>query len=149
MRLSRQFQVYFFFFTKKFRKHRKHQNVRQMTFTLLEVCACKKLLPLLFSICLILFWWLIFACECFCACEIFSSKYKQAWNCLDNLILLYYSAQWQTKLTDFGASSVTTNLNQKLVKAELLFSGFLVEHNLHFRTADHTANLFKIMFSNS
>ena len=44
-----------FFFTKRFRAHKKHQNVKQTTFSLLEVCARKKLLPLLFGVCLILF----------------------------------------------------------------------------------------------
>ena len=34
------------------------------------------------------------------------------------------TAQRQRKLTDFGANSVTANLTQKVVKAELLFSGF-------------------------
>ena len=47
---------------------------KQLTFTLLRVCACQNLLPLLFSVCLILFCWLKFACECFCAREIFSKK---------------------------------------------------------------------------
>ena len=37
------------------------------------------------------------------------------------------AAQRQRKLTDFGASWATENLNQKVVKAELLFSGFLVK----------------------
>ena len=48
-----------------------------------------------------------------------TSKHK---GCVD-------ATQRQRKLTDFGASSVTTNLDQKVVKAEVLFSGFLVEHN--------------------
>ena len=36
------------------------------------------------------------------------------------------AAQRQRKSTNFGASSVTANLNQKVLKAELLFSGLLV-----------------------
>ena len=40
------------------------------------------------------------------------------------------AAQQQRKLTNFGASSATANLNPKVLKAELLFSGLLVEHNL-------------------
>ena len=40
------------------------------------------------------------------------------------------AAQRQRKLTNFGASSATGNFNQKALKAELLFSGLLVEHNL-------------------
>ena len=38
---------------------------KQMAFTLLEIFVHIKMLPLLFSVCLILFRWLIFACECF------------------------------------------------------------------------------------
>ena len=34
------------------------------------------------------------------------------------------AAQRQRKLTDFGASSVTANLDQKVVKANLLFFWF-------------------------
>ena len=34
------------------------------------------------------------------------------------------AAQRQRKLINFGASSATTNLNQNVVKAEVLFSGF-------------------------
>ena len=47
------------------------------------------------------------------------------------------AAHQQRKLTEFGASLVTTNLKQKFVKAELLFSGFLVEHNLPLSTVGH------------
>ena len=95
MRLSRQLQArFFFFFTKRFHAHKKHQNGKQGTFILLKVCAREKLLPLLFSVCLTLFCWLMFACECFlCSRNLLvkkKKKKKQAWNCLDNLISLYY-----------------------------------------------------------
>ena len=59
------------------------------------------------------------------------------------------AAQRQRKLTDLGASSATANLEQKVVKAELLFSGFLVKHNLPLSTADHAAKLFRNMFPDS
>ena len=39
------------------------------------------------------------------------------------------AVQRKRKLTNFGASSAIANLNQKVLKAELLFSGLLVEHN--------------------
>lgn len=55
----------------------------------------------------------------------------------------------QRKLIDFTASSATANLDQKVTKAEILFSGFLVEHNLPLATADHTSKLFKSMFPDS
>ena len=77
MRLLRKFQacLLFFFFSKRFRSHKKPQSVRQATFTLLEVCARKKLLPLLFSVSLFLFCWFIFACDVFlCARNLFVKK---------------------------------------------------------------------------
>ena len=76
--------IYLFFFTKRFRAGKKHQNEKKATFTLLEVCAREKLLPLLFNVCLILFCWLMFLCA-----RNLSLK-KQAWNCPDSFILLYY-----------------------------------------------------------
>ena len=59
------------------------------------------------------------------------------------------AAQQQRKLTDIGGSSAAANLNQKVVEAELLFSGFLVEHNLPLSTTDHAAQLFRNMFPDS
>ena len=59
------------------------------------------------------------------------------------------AAQRQIKLTNFGASLATANLEQKVVKSELLFSGFLLKHNLPFSTADHTAKIFRNMFPDS
>ena len=46
-----------------------------------------------------------------------TSKHKEYMN----------STKRQRKLTDFSASSATANLDQKVVKAELPFSSFLVE----------------------
>ena len=54
-----------------------------------------------------------------------------------------------TEVTDFGARSTTANLDQKVVKAELLFPGFLVKHNLPLSTADHAVKLFRNMFPDS
>ena len=59
------------------------------------------------------------------------------------------AAQQQRKLTDFGASSATANLGQKVMKAELIFSGFLVDHNLPLSTADHTTKIIRNMFPDS
>ena len=59
------------------------------------------------------------------------------------------AAQKQRKLTDFGASSAAGSLDKKVMKAELLFTGFLVEHNLPISTADHASKLFKAMFPDS
>ena len=40
-------------------------------------------------------------------------------------------------------------LRPKVVKDEMLFSGFLVEHNLTLRTENHAAKLFRNMFPDS
>ena len=53
------------------------------------------------------------------------------------------------KITDFGASSATANLDQKEVKAKLIFFGFLIEHELPLTTANHAAKLFRNMFPDS
>ena len=49
------------------------------------------------------------------------------------------------KLSDFCASSVTANLDQKVVKAEFPFYVFLVEHKLPLSNPDHAAKLFRKM----
>ena len=54
------------------------------------------------------------------------------------------ASQRQRKLTD--VSSATASFDKKVVKAELLFSGFLVEHNVPLSTVDHAAKLFRNMF---
>ena len=68
-----------------------------------------------------------------------TSKHKE---CVD-------AGQQQRKLSNFEASSATENFDQKVMKAELLFSGFLVEHNLRLDIADHAAKLFRNMFPDS
>ena len=65
------------------------------------------------------FWWghKLLGVTCFCACEIFSSKKsKQAWNCLDNLNIQYYSLifaalnKGYARTTSGNAVSYLTNL---------------------------------------
>ena len=81
--------VYFFY--EKISRVQKVPKRKASDFHPHKTCAREKLLPFLFRACLILFCWLMFACECFCAGETFrKNNYKQAWNCLDNLISLYY-----------------------------------------------------------
>ena len=48
-------QACLFHFYEKISRTQKRQNAKEVTFTLLKVCARKKLLPLLFSVSLILF----------------------------------------------------------------------------------------------
>ena len=50
------FKPVYFVFTKRFRKHKKAPNPKQATLTFLEVCARKKLSPLLFFVRLFLFY---------------------------------------------------------------------------------------------
>ena len=43
-------------------------------------------------------------------------------------------------------NAATSDWDQNITKAELLFAGFLVEHNLPLAIADHAGNLFKATF---
>ena len=81
----------FFFFIKNI-SAKKSTKCKTNDFHLLRsFCAREKLLPLFFSVCLILFCCFIFACDVFlCARNLFVKKKKQVWNCLYNLIILYY-----------------------------------------------------------
>ena len=49
----------------------------------------------------------------------------------------------------FPGNSANATLDEKVLKAELLFTGFLCEHNLPIATAEHSIRLFKIMFLDS
>ena len=40
-------------------------------------------------------------------------------------------------------------LEQKVTSAELLFSNFIIEHNLPIAIADHAGDLFRSMFPDS
>ena len=77
MRLSGQFQA------------------KQTAFTPLEIFVHIKMLPLLFSVCLILFHWLIFAYECFFYTKnkTFSKKKKKKKSRLEIVLIttLYYT----------------------------------------------------------
>ena len=46
-------------------------------------------------------------------------------------------------LTDWGSSTATNKLNEKVSRAELLFSVFITEHSLSIATADHARSLFR------
>ena len=65
--------VYFFFFLRKdFARTKSTKRKPNDIHPLRGFCTHEKVLPLLISVCLILFCWLIFACEYFCMREIFS-----------------------------------------------------------------------------
>ena len=53
------------------------------------------------------------------------------------------------KLHQFWCKLSDCKLRPKVVKAKLLFSDFLVEHDLPLTNADHTAKLFRNMFRDS
>ena len=74
MRLLGQFQACLLFFTKRFERIKKHQNVKQTIFTALKVFLRKVLLSFLFFVCLFLFCCLMFACECFYVRNLFVKK---------------------------------------------------------------------------
>ena len=77
------FKPVFFFFYEKISRAQKASNAKQTTFILLKYFARKKLLLLLFSVCLILFCWMIFACDVFlCVGNLFVKKkthFKRSW----------------------------------------------------------------------
>ena len=52
-------------------------------------------------------------------------------------------------LTDWVKSTATNKLDEKVSQAELLFSGFIAEHNFSIATADRAGSLFREMFPNS
>ncbi|XP_074649008.1 zinc finger BED domain-containing protein 5-like [Tubulanus polymorphus] len=52
-----------------------------------------------------------------------------------------------SEISHFFRTDNTTNPGLSVIKSEVLFVHFLVEHNLSFSTADHAAKLFKKMFS--
>ena len=52
-------------------------------------------------------------------------------------------------MTSFLSSESTSALDENVMKAELLFTGFICEHNLPISTADHAGKLLKAMFPNS
>ena len=49
----------------------------------------------------------------------------------------------------FPGNSANATLDEKVIKAVLLFTGFLCEHNLTIATAENSGKLFKIMFPDS
>ena len=52
-------------------------------------------------------------------------------------------------LTDWGLSTVTNKLNEKVTRDELLFSELMAEHNLSIATADNAGSLVREMFPDS
>ena len=50
---------------------------------------------------------------------------------------------------DWRSFTATNKLDEKVTRAELLFSGFITEHNLSIATTDHAGSLFREMFPNS
>ena len=52
-------------------------------------------------------------------------------------------------VSNFFAGSSSSCTEDKIIKAELLFTGFLCEHNLPISTADHSGKMFKRMFPDS
>ena len=109
MRLSGQFPAcLFIFWYKKISHSQKALKSKTSNFHSYRSLCAQKIVAFVVYCCLILFWWLMFACEYFYARQIFSKK-KQAWNCPDNLILVqyFYFELWaHTSLTTlFGSFS--------------------------------------------
>ncbi|GFN86361.1 immunoglobulin-binding protein 1-like [Plakobranchus ocellatus] len=52
-------------------------------------------------------------------------------------------------ISHFLAGSQHSSLDEAVTRAEVIFSGFLVEHNIALAAADHAGKLFQSMFLNS
>ena len=52
-------------------------------------------------------------------------------------------------MTSFLSSESISALDENIMKAELLFTGFICEYSLPISTADHAGKLLKAMFPNS
>ena len=106
------FLFFFFFMTKRFRTHKNTSR--------LEVYACLKnccLCCLVLASFCFLGWFL--PVTCFCDREIFSSKKnnKQAWNCLNNPNIQYYSREAESEgptVLHIRFWSLSNNFKQQL-----------------------------------
>jgi len=61
----------------------------------------------------------------------------------------YRAANSSRSLTSFFSNVGDMDLDAKVIEAETLFTGFLVEHNLPLSVASHATQLFKRMFPDS
>ena len=101
MRLSRQFQACLFFFYEMILRAQKHsqaninqqnkikQTLNKQGNNFLRAQFSKRVKVACFA------FWCFFSTQ-----NLFAKKYKQAWNCLDNLILLYYC--WLLNISNAG-----------------------------------------------
>ena len=100
----------FIYFTKRLWAHKKHQSAKQTTFFLLEVFICKKLLPLLFFVCLFLFCWLVLAWFAFLRAQnLFIKKI--------NWLEIVFMASFTILLSNNG------NINEKVLNKSMSESG--------------------------
>ena len=61
----------------------------------------------------------------------------------------YAQLQKAPRIGTFFQSSTSISADHEIIKAETLFTNFLVEHNIPLSAADHAGNLFKRMFPDS
>lgn len=52
-------------------------------------------------------------------------------------------------MTSFTSSGISSLIDEKVIRVELLFSGFIYEHNLLVAATDYVEKLFKVMFPDS
>ena len=53
------------------------------------------------------------------------------------------------KMASFTSSGISSLIDEKVIRVELLFSGFIYEHNLLVAATDYVGKLFKVMFPDS
>ena len=52
-------------------------------------------------------------------------------------------------MASFTSSGISSLIDEKVIRVELLFSGFIYEHNLLVVATDYVGKLFKVMFPDS
>ena len=74
------------------------------------------MLPLLFSVCLILFCWLIFACECFLRSKPFRKKKQKKKHRLEIVLItsLYYTTSSSLRCANGNASVLWCNIAREI-----------------------------------
>ena len=90
----------------------------------------------------------MFAKQIFQYRQVDEATSRHIWNKKKHCDLLSGSARQQT-LSNLFKNPAQDKIKDDVTKAELLFTNFLIEHNLPLATADHAGPLFRKMFPDS
>ena len=117
---------FFFFYERIMRAQKGPKRKTNYFYALRNFCAPKKLLPLLFSVCLILFCWFIFACDVFLCAQNLFIKNRLARNCPNNLI--YYTTDVYPYQPTYRASIYTHLFLFATICEDLFESSLIYDH---------------------